>query len=249
MEAQSFEYSAKFYDLLYKDKNYAAEAKFIDRILDTYGKPTSILEIGCGTGNYTELLKKQGYHISGMDISSNMIKVAKKKCACNFFVADMTNFNLGEKFDACLALFAVLGYATKNSDFISTLKNIRAHLKPKGLLVFDVWNGLAVMRTLPELRIKEVSDSDLRIIRIANPKLNAFEHTVAVNYKLLALQKKDNIFTECDEIHLVRFFFPQEIKFILEELGFEILMACPFMRLNEIIDENTWNMTIVARLC
>jgi hypothetical protein len=115
------------------------------------------------------------------------------------------------------------------------------------LFVFDVWNGLAVMRTLPEVRVKEVEDGKNRVLRIAYPSLEAFSHVCRVDYKLLVLDKNEGSFEEVDETHNVRFYFPQEIKFFLECAGFEVLKICPFLDFADVVDENVWNMTIIAR--
>jgi SAM-dependent methyltransferase len=148
---------------------------------------------------------------------------------------------------ACLTLFAVMGYITRNSDIIKALNNIHRHLKPNGVFIFDVWNGLAVLRILPEQRIKEVENDEIKIMRIAVPNLRAFEHICEVNYKMLILNKADSMFNEINEKHAVRFYFPQEITHYLEEAGFEVLKICPFMDLNGGVDENVWNITVIAR--
>ena len=171
------------------------------------------MEVGCGTGNYTQILHRRGYKITGLDISENMISVAKQKCDCTFHVGDVRSVSLSGKFDACVALFAVMWYMVENSDIVKALNNVRAHLKPGGLFVFDVWNGLAVMRTLPEVRVKEVEDSKSRVLRIAYPRLEAFSHVCRVDYKLLVLDKSEGAFEEIDETHNVRFYFPQELVF------------------------------------
>jgi SAM-dependent methyltransferase len=243
----SFDYSAKFYDLLYKDKDYEREVDFLEKIFLSFGRPDSVLEVGCGTGNYTQILHRRGYNITGLDISENMIRVARQKCDCAFQVGDIRNVSMGGKFDACIAMFAVMGYMVNNSDMVKALNNIRAHLKTNGLFVFDVWNGLAVMRTLPEVRVKEVEDSKNRVLRIAYPRLEAFSHVCRVDYKLLVLDKNEGTFEEFDETHNVRFYFPQEIKFFLESAGFEVLKVCPFLDFADVVDENVWNMTIIAR--
>ena len=99
----------------------------------------------------------------------------QKESATVIFILGMYGiFSLGRKFDACIAMFAVMGYVVENSDVISALRNIRAHLKQGGLFVFDVWNGLAVMRTLPETRVKEVEDDDLQSCPSCPPYLKVF---------------------------------------------------------------------------
>ena len=64
----------------------------------------SILDIGCGTGNYTALLRNKfpGARIKALDISGEMIKVAKEKLRggeIEFIVGDGEALNLREKFD------------------------------------------------------------------------------------------------------------------------------------------------------
>jgi len=242
----SFKDYAKYYDLIYKDKDYEKEVDFIENIFGK-NKPKKILEVGCGTGNYTKILLKRGYEVTAIDISEDMLKIARGKCACKFIEGDIRSVSINDKFDACIAMFAVMGYITENSDIIRALNNIRRHLKPNGIFIFDVWNGLAVMRLLPEQRIKEVENNEIKIIRFASPNLRSFDHICEVDYKVLILNKADNTYEEINEKHIVRFYFPQEIKYYLENAGFAVLKICPFLDLNGKVDENVWNIAVIAR--
>ena len=246
MKAGSFVDLAMYYDLLYQDKKYVKEVDFIENLFGSYSNP-NILELGCGTGNYTKIFAERGYDITGVDLSENMLEVARKKCPCNFINADIRNISLDKKFDICLAMFAVIGYITENADIIKVFKNVRKHLKPNGLFIFDVWNGLAVMRELPSVRFKSVKTDSMKVLRFAEPKLRSFEHICEVNYKLLILNNGNNTFNEIDEKHIVRFYFPQETKYFLEQSGFEVLRICPFLDVEGRVDESVWNITFVAR--
>jgi len=246
----SFKDYAEYYDLIYKDKDYEKEVDFIENIFgESKPKPKRILELGCGTGSYTKILLERGYEVTAVDISEDMLKIASEKCACKFIKGDIRTVSINEKFDACIAMFAVMGYITENSDIIKALNNIRRHLnlKPNGIFIFDVWNGLAVMRNLPEQRMKEVENDKIKIVRVAIPNLMAFDHICEVNYKLLILDKAEGTVNEINEKHVVRFYFPQEIKYYLEDAGFEVLKICPFMDFDGRVDENVWNITVVAR--
>lgn len=244
---ESFEYLAKYYDLIYNDKDYEKEVTFLEDIFENIHKPKKILEIGCGTGNYTKILIERGYDMTALDLSESMLKTAKEKCTCKFIKGNIRDVSINDRFDACIAMFAVMGYVTENSDIIKALKNIHRHLKENGLFVFDVWNGLAVLRLFPELRIKVVENDKVKLLRIADPKLKSFDHICEVNYKLLILNKDDNKFSEIDEKHIMRFYFPQEIKFFLEATGFEVLKICPFLDLKGKVDENIWNIAVIAK--
>lgn len=244
---ESFEYLAKYYDLIYNDKDYESEVAFLEEIFEAALKPKKILEIGCGTGNYTKILIDRGYDVTALDLSESMLKTAKEKCTCKFIKGNITDVSINDRFDACIAMFAVMGYVTENSEIIKALKNIHKHLKEDGLFVFDVWNGLAVLRLLPELRIKVVENDEVKLLRIANPKLKSFDHICEVTYKLLTLNKSNSKFSEIDEKHVMRFYFPQEIKFFLEATGFEVLKICPFLDTKGKVDENIWNIALVAK--
>lgn len=238
---------APYYDLIYRDKDYEKEADFLEEIFENTYKPRNILEVGCGTGNYTRILVDRGYEVTALDTSENMLEVARGKCGVRFIHSDVRDMSINDTFDACIAMFTVMGYITENADITRALTNVHKHLKPDGILIFDVWNGLAVMRILPEPRVKEVENDSVKVIRIAMPNLRAFDHICEVNYRLIIWDKQDHTFDEINERHIVRFFFPQEMKHYLEETGFEVLSICPFLDLRERVDENIWNMSVIAR--
>ena len=59
-------------------------------------KPCSAIDLGCGAGNYAVYLASRGFEVTGVDFSSEAIKIAKantlkKKVQCSFFVADLVN--------------------------------------------------------------------------------------------------------------------------------------------------------------
>ncbi len=242
-----FKNYAKYYDFIYKDKDYDRECNFIEEIFESTQKPKEILELGCGTGSYTKILLNRGYKVTGVDISGEMLEIAREKCSTKFIEGDIRTIKIDEKFDCFLAMFAVMGYITKNRDIMKVLINIRKHLKPNGIFIFDVWNGLSVMRILPEQRIKKLENDEVKIIRYAIPNLIAFRHICEVNYNLLILNKKENTYREINEKHMMRYYFPQEVIYYLEESGFEVMNICPFLNLNGKVDENVWNMCIVAK--
>jgi SAM-dependent methyltransferase len=247
MTEKAFETTAQYYDILYADKDYAKEADFIENCINRYFPARTILELGCGTGSYTKIFSEKGYKVIGIDISAKMLEIARKKSKSKFLNLDMRNFFITERFDCCLALFAVLGYVTSNSDVEKVFKNVRSHLVLNGLFIFDIWNGLAVMRNLPEIRVKNVENASLKISRTAQPTLKPIDHTCEVEYQIIIEEKNPYTRKTVNEKHLVRFFFPKELEYYLSKAGFELLRFCPFMNFDDEINENVWNMTIIAK--
>ena len=244
---------AKYYDLIYRDKNYEGESDFVERVLQSFSPTPSrtILDVGCGTGQHSLLLARRGYALAGIDASEVAIEIAREKARryqlqMDFFQADMRTFDLHRTFDACISMFAVMDYLTRNEDIQAALTSIRKHLKRDSLFVFDCWNGLAVLRILPSVTVKTVEDGNLSLIRVAQPHLNAFEHLCSVDYHMLAT-RDDKIIDEIRETHVVRFFFPQEISKYLHDADFEVLKICPFPELGGTVDETVWNICVICK--
>ena len=61
-----FDAYARYYDLLYQDKDYVAEVDFVVDLLSRYGvKTRSLLELGCGTGCHAGYLGNKGFECIG----------------------------------------------------------------------------------------------------------------------------------------------------------------------------------------
>lgn len=243
---------ADVYDILYYDKNYEKECDFIEVIFKKYNcQPKTILDLGCGTGGHALILANRGYKVTGLDKSIPMIEIARKKAQhkgleIEFIEGDLTNMSLNRKFDATISMFAVMSYQTTNKDVSSVCKLARESLVSGGLFIFDCWHGPAVLTYKPTARIREISSRNGgRIIRFAEPELDIINHTVKVKYRVWRVN--DNTFTETLEIHTMRFFFSQEIKYFLEVAGFKSVDFYPFLELNRGLTENDWNMMMTAR--
>jgi SAM-dependent methyltransferase len=243
---------AGIYDYLYQDKNYEGECDFIESIFNRFSKRVrTVLDLGCGTGSHALVLSKRGYQVIGVDRSKRMLDIAKRKAdkaslSIEFIEADIRNFNLQERFDAVISLFAVMSYQTTNEAIAEVCKVARKHLVPKGVFLFDCWNGLAVLTDKPTIRIKEVRLNDKeRIIRLTEPILNPLTHTSEIRFKVLKIQE-ERLLNEFEECHLMRYLFPQEIKYFLEVAGFKKVEFCPFLELEKPLTENDWNMTVIA---
>src|SRR4051812_36638694 len=110
------------YDLLYGDKDYAAEADYIGRRLRAAAPgATQVLELGSGTGKHGRLLAQQGFDVLGVERSDAMVAVACRTPAPEVQTAhgsfecvagDIRTARLTRMFDVVVALFHVISYQT-----------------------------------------------------------------------------------------------------------------------------------------
>jgi SAM-dependent methyltransferase len=243
---------AKYYDVLYADKNYERECDFIEHVFEQYSplKPTKILDVGCGTGGHLVHLAKRGYEVVGIDKSESMIRIAEEKIRrhelhAKVMVADVLNFNLNEEFDACISMFAEINYIIETDDIIKAFKNVRRHLRQGGLFVFDFWYGPAVLTIRPSSRVKIVEKDGIKVIRTVVPELDTFHSIQRSNYHLIAI-KDGKVIDETQEVHVLRYLFPQELIHYLNEAGFKVLKFCEFPFLDKPPSETTWNVAAIA---
>ena len=253
-KASAFAYSNKYYDMIYAGKDYEAECNFLENIWQRYSKhkTKSVLDAGCGTGGHSFPLSKRGYNLTGVDSSKRMITIAKEKAEKNgvridFDVMDLCNLQINKKFDTGICMFNVIGYLSNNKNLLGALSNMASHLKSDSLITFDFWYGPAVLTTLPSSRMKTFTDRDVRVIRFVEPHLDILHHLCEVNYHII-VTKKNLIVEEGNERHVIRFYFPEEIKHLLDESGFQLIKLCPFLDMNSEPNERTWNVTAIARL-
>ncbi|MCL2252412.1 MAG: class I SAM-dependent methyltransferase, partial [Treponema sp.] len=87
---------SKYYDMMYvNDESYKSEIDKVISLIDQYKKSegNTLLDIACGTGAQAAYLQNQ-FTVTGIDISDEMLEIAKNKVKKAFFVnADMCNFS------------------------------------------------------------------------------------------------------------------------------------------------------------
>lgn len=224
-----FQDYAYCYNAFYRDKDYKAEARQIDMLLQRYGQNIKkVINYGCGTGRHDIELSKLGYKCTGIDISSLMIEIAQKNMddtdkLTDFLVADIRNYQSKETYDSVISLFHVMSYQIDNNDIMAAFESARIALNVGGIFLFDVWYGPGVLSDRPEVRVKEVEDDKYKLIRIAKPVMYDKRNVVDVCYEVLVIDKKTGETKTINEIHSMRYFFRPELEYYLKESGFELL--------------------------
>jgi len=250
----AFRHYARYYNLLYADKDYAAEAGFVHGLLQKYAPGArSILELGCGTGGHAIELAAQGYELHGVDLSAQMLAMAQEKLAAapqgrlSFEQADIRTLRLKRKFDTVVALFHVLSYQTTADDLAATFATARAHLNPGGVLLCDFWYGPAVLAERPEVRVKRMQDGIISVTRIAEPVLHTNLNVVDVHYQVFVQDQESGQIEEFHETHRMRYLFRPEIEALHEAAGFTHLECAAWLTGRE-PGCDTWGVYSVGKL-
>jgi SAM-dependent methyltransferase len=240
---------SKYYDLLYQDKDYNLEAKYIIDLLKKYSpNAQSVLELGCGTGKHAYILAENGYSILGIDNSKTMLYEAKKvsSSSVKFRLGDARNFRANQKFDAVISLFHVASYQTTNDDLINYFKTANAHLDRDGIFIFDCWYGPAVLNQKPEKRIKELENEDIKVKRCAIPEIHIQTNTVDINYVINIQDKKNGNIESLKETHSMRYLFTPEIELFIKIADFKLIDSHEWLS-GKIPSDGTWSVSFIVR--
>jgi len=246
---------AHYYDLLYRGKDYAKEAKYVAGLIRKFHPSTrSILELGSGTGIHASLLAEKGFSVHGIERSQEMLarslalteKMTPGHGQLTFAPGDIRDIRLNKNFDAVIALFHVISYQTTNEDVTAAFETARHHLKPGGIFIFDVWYGPAVLTERPEVRIKRMADDQTEITRLAEPLLHPNENRVDVHYHVFVRDLATQAVAELKETHAMRYFFKPEIDRIAADAGFQCIHAEEWLSGN-VIGCDTWGVCFILK--
>jgi ubiquinone/menaquinone biosynthesis C-methylase UbiE len=141
-----FDQIANRYDRWYSSARGAiydrVEKRAIDSLLADI-KQSRFLEVGCGTGHWSRYFSDKGFEVAGIDISSEMIKIARQKQIPNsrFEIADGRNLPFeDESFDVAVVI-TVLEFTPEPEKIISEM--VRCVKKSNGILIIGVLNVLS----------------------------------------------------------------------------------------------------------
>ena len=238
---------SRYYDLLYKDKDYIGETNYILTVLNKQGiTQGELLEYGSGTGKHGHLLAERGYQVHGIERSAEMTCRAVIGDGFTCQEGNICTVQLGRTFDAVLSLFHVISYQVSNSDLTAVFARAAEHLLPGGIFIFDFWYSPAVYTQRPTVRVKRMEDDELEMTRLAEPAVWPNENRVDVHYTIFARQKTSGIMQITNEVHSMRHFSLPEIDLLANQNSFKRIGAEEFLT-GKPPGNDTWGVCVTLQ--
>lgn len=242
-----FDAYSRYYDLLYQDKDYIGEAKYIQNLLSKHGVTTGdLLEFGSGTGKHGSLLAAHGYKVHGIERSAEMVAQATQSNGFSCQHGDICSVQVDRSFDAVLSLFHVFSYQLSNDCVKAVFARAAEHLKTDGLFIFDFWYTPAVYTQKPEVRVKHMADTAVDITRLAEPLLYPNENRVDVKYTIYARDIKSGNLQVLSETHSMRHFSLPEIDILAQSNGFKRIASEEFLT-RKPVSADTWSVCVTLK--
>lgn len=100
---------------------------------------SNILDLCCGTGQMARSLTQLGFHVTGLDASPEMLKIARSNVPdAQFVCADARNFLLQHRFDTAISTFNSLAHIVSPQDLTRVFRSVKQALRPGAPFLFDL---------------------------------------------------------------------------------------------------------------
>jgi ubiquinone/menaquinone biosynthesis C-methylase UbiE len=226
---QAYTNFAEVYDIFMDNIPYEEWAEYLDEILKEYHIPNNmVLELGCGTGNMTELLADKGYDMIGVDNSEIMLEIAMEKRLKSghdilYLLQDMQAFELYGTVGGIVSVCDSINYVTDERELKEVFSLVNNYLDPRGIFVFDFNTEYKYRELLGDRVIAEEREECSFIWdNYYNPedKMNEYQLTLFVQNE----DDKD-LYRRYQEVHYQRAYTLEKIKTLIEKAGLRYVAA------------------------
>lgn len=176
-EQEYYGATARHYDPAYTADNKLKDVSFYVELAKS--RQGTVLEAACGTGRILLPTARAGVTIDGFDLSREFIALLRAKLAqeppevrarVSLFEGDMRSFTSAKTYDLVTVPFRPLQHLYTVADQLAAFDRFHAHLKPGGLLAFNVFFPLykrleEIGEEQVELRWTDPADPSLRVER------------------------------------------------------------------------------------
>ena len=219
-----YSFFAEFYDELMYDADYKKRTAYLMKLFKKYGKkPTLLLDVACGTGGFSNEFARLGLEVIGIDMSEEMLAVAREKSAeigtdVLYLCQKAEELDLYGTVDAAVCCMDSLNHITDYKTFHKAIERISLFLEPESLFIFDVNT---------EYKHRKILGDNVFVIDRENIYCvwaNAFTtHNNTVDIMLDFFVKEGDLYTRYSEEFSERAYTKEEIETALYRAGLEIV--------------------------
>jgi SAM-dependent methyltransferase len=240
---------ASYYDLIYADKPYAEEARFVADAIGG-GGPWRLLDLACGTGRHAFEFAAMGHEVTGVDYAADLLDVARLRGAnVTFLEQDMRALDVDAgPFDVVTCLFDSIGYLQTNEDIVAALSRAREHLAESGTVAVEFLHAAAALKHASPVRVRRwQTPSDGTLIRISEVELDVERQLMHVAYELIDVDASGAVAAHWTETQTNRFFAVEEMRALLDAAGLVADRFVPAYMPPQSIDDTVWHVFALAR--
>ncbi len=219
---------ASVYDTFMDNIPYEDWAEYLIGLLKEYQvKDGLVLDLGCGTGNMTELLAEAGYDMIGVDNAEEMLEIAMEKKAESghdilYLLQDMREFELYGTVRAIVSICDSVNYITEDEELLEVFRLANNYLDPKGVFIFDFNTVYKYSEVLGNQTIAEDREECSFIwdnYYYEDEQINEYELSLFIR------EEESGLYRKYQETHFQRAYDLETIQSLIKESGLEYITA------------------------
>ena len=215
-----YEKFASVYDAIMDDSLYDKWTAFSLRHFPK-GKKT-LLELACGTGIQSVRFAQEGLEVTGLDLSRDMLKIARKRAQAAgfnlpFIQANMLDLSAAGQYDLVTCYSDSLCYMQDEVEVGDVFKQVYDHLNEGGRFIFDVHSTYQIDELFPGYSHHENAED---FAMVWDTYADEAPHSV-VHELTFFIQDEDGRFSRFDEVHEERTYDILTYDILLEQAGFK----------------------------
>lgn len=216
---------ARVYDTFMDNVPYDEWADYVEKLLGQYDiRDGLVLDLGCGTGSFTEKLAEKGFDMIGVDNAEEMLQIAmeKKEKSPNeilYLLQDMREFELYGTVRGVVSVCDSMNYMVEEGDLLEVFRLVNNYLDPGGIFIFDLNTVHKYRDILGECTIAENRDECSFIwdnFYDAEEEINAYELALFV-------QEQEGLYRKYEETHFQRAYEIERVKELILQSGMEFV--------------------------
>lgn len=222
----AYEQFANAYDRLMADMPYPEWIRWTKDRCRQYGvEPETIVELGCGTGEISLRLAREGYQVYGIDLSEDMLAIAQSKAeqqkstgggSVTWIHGDMRNWSLPQQAELIVSYCDCFNYLLEMDQIEASFRRAYEGLAPGGLFLFDMLSA-SVYEAYAALQPFILNEDDISYIWTCelNDDRSEIQHDLSI-----FMQQANGDYRKIEESHVQRAYDISELRACLEAVGF-----------------------------
>lgn len=227
---------SQFYDALMNDVDYVGRTEYIMSLFEKYDrKPTLLLDLACGTGGFSNEFSKSGVSVIGVDISAEMLSLARIKSAEQgtdvlYLCQNACELDLYGTVDGAVCCMDSVNHITDYNDLCKAFEKVSLFLEKDRLFIFDVNTLYKHKNVLSDNTFVIEEDS---VFCVWDNSFDEDSSITSINLDFFTSDDGENYKRYSDYIE-ERAYSEEELKNALSMAGFEVLDILEELTLNSL---------------
>ena len=184
-----------------------------------------VVDLGCGTGTFSEMLYEEGFDVIGIDSSEAMLEKAMEKREQSgseilYLQQDMRELSLYSTVGTVVSVCDCVNYVLEEDELLQVFSLVNNYLYPGGIFLFDFNTDYKYREVIGDTVIAE-NREDCSFIweNYYDPEERINEYDLT-----MFLKREGELFERVTETHLQRGYQPEEMQKLLEQAGLKVLL-------------------------